>query len=72
MDAGDEAVLAEHEFAAAAGLAMAAMAAVPADADALAGLPVGDFGAQDIDHADDLVSGYARIGHDRPVPFLDD
>jgi hypothetical protein len=46
------------------------MAAVPSDADALAGLPVGNVGADGIDAAGDFVSGNARILDAGPVAFL--
>ena len=46
------------------------MAAVPSDADALAGLPVGDIGADGVDAAGDFVSGNARILDAGPMAFL--
>lgn len=40
---------------------MATMAAMPADADPLAGLPAGHAFADLFDHADDFVAGHPRI-----------
>ena len=64
-DAGDLGVLAEDEVAAAAGLAVVAVAAMPAEADALAGLEDGDIGADGVDDSGDFVAGargYAMPG----------
>jgi hypothetical protein len=69
-DAGNFSVLAENEIAAAAGIASETMAAVPSDADALAGFPVGDFRADSVDAAGDLVSGNAWILDARPMAFF--
>ncbi len=46
------------------------MAAVPAYADALAGFPVGNVGADGIDAAGDFVSGNARILDAGPMAFF--
>ena len=48
-----------------------AVAAVPADADALAGLPVGDVSADGVDAAGDFVSGDAGILDAGPMAFFD-
>jgi hypothetical protein len=47
------------------------VAAVPSDTYALAGLPVGNVGADGIDTAGDFVSGNARILDARPVALFD-
>ena len=60
VDAGDELVFAEDEVAAAAGRAVVAVAAVPAEADALAGLEERHVGADGVDDAGDFVAGDAR------------
>ena len=60
VDAGDGLVFAEDEVAAAAGRAVVAVAAVPAEADALAGLEERDIGADGVDDAGDFVAGNAR------------
>lgn len=69
-DAGNLARDAREELTAAAGLAFAAIAPVPADADALALFPVVDAVAERIDHADDFVSRDTRV-LDRHHAFLD-
>src|SRR5262249_24617950 len=69
-DPGDLQHLAVDEIAAPALLADEAVPAVPANADALAFLPVRDAGADRIDHAGNLVSRHARILQARPLPFL--
>ena len=62
IDAGDLMVFgAGEEIAAAAFIAMAAMFAMPADADALAGFPFRDARADGVDDADDFVAGDAGI-----------
>ena len=61
-DSGDLAVLTEDEIAAAAGFAIVAVAAMPAEADALADFEDGDVGANGVDDAGDLVAGNAGIG----------
>jgi hypothetical protein len=43
---------------------------MPANADALAGLPSGDAGAHGVDHAHNLMSWNSRILHAGPVTFL--
>src|SRR5262249_30151086 len=68
----DPAGHAGEELAAAAGVALPAVAAVPADADALAGLPAGDAGADRIDHPGHLVTGDAGILNSREGPLLDE
>ena len=60
-DTGDLVGFAGEEIAAAAGLAASTIAAVPADADALADGPGRGIGADGVDEADDFVSGNARI-----------
>ena len=71
VDAGDELVFAEDEVAAAAGRAVVAVAAVPAEADALAELEERDVGADGVDDAGDLVAGDARdIGVPGHMAFL--
>ena len=60
-DPGDLAGHAGEELAPAAGVAMPAIAAVPADAHALAGLPVGDAGADRIDHPGHFMTGDAGV-----------
>ena len=49
------------EIAVAASIAVAAIAAVPAHANALAGFPSGNAWADGINHADDFMAGNARI-----------
>ena len=60
-DAGDFFILAVNEIAAAAGIAGEIMAAVPSDSYALAGLPVGNVGADGVDAPGDFVSGNSWI-----------
>ena len=60
VDTGDLLVFAKHEVAAAAGLAVVAMAAMPAEANALAGLEDGNVGSDGIEYAGDFVAGNAR------------
>ena len=63
--------LAGEEIAAAAGVAVAAVPRVPADADALAGLPARrDVLAHGVDHADHFVPRNARVLDPGPVAFL--
>jgi hypothetical protein len=69
-DAGNFSELAENEIAAAAGIASETMAAVPSDADALAGFPVRNVGADSVDAAGDFVSGNAWILDARPMAFF--
>ena len=61
VDAGDVLIFAKDEVAAAAGMAVVAMAAVPAQTDALAGLEDRDLGANRVEHTGDLVAGNARV-----------
>ncbi len=71
-DAGDlERHLAGEEIAAATGIAIAAMAAMPADAHALARFPLGNARAHGIHRADHFMAGHARILQTGPVTFLD-
>src|SRR4051812_37971871 len=58
------------EIAAAAGIALEAVSAVPTDAHALARLPQSDFGADSIDKSGDLVAGNAWILQPRPHAFF--
>ena len=60
-DARDLRALTDSEFSSPAGLADRAVASDPADADALADLPVRNSFAQRIDDAGDFVAGDARI-----------
>jgi hypothetical protein len=69
-DAGNFSVLAENEIAAAAGIASETMAAVPPDADALAGFPVSNVGTDSVDAAGDFVSGNAWILDAGPIAFF--
>src|SRR5262249_19790339 len=52
-------------------VAVSAIAAIPADAHALAGLPVGEAGADGVDHAGHLVTGHAGVLNPRKGPLLD-
>ena len=65
-------VLAVDEIAPPARVADEAMTAMPADAHALARLPVGDVGADRVDAPGDFVSGHSRILQAGPVAFLHD
>src|SRR5215475_4982926 len=56
-------ICAVDDIASSAGQASSVLAAVPADADPLAFLPVPHTWSDLIDHADDFVSGDARIRH---------
>jgi len=71
-DATDFLVDTIDEIAAAAWQAGSVMAAVPADADALALLPNGDARADFIDNAGDFVAGRTRIGYAGPEAVLDE
>src|SRR5579859_8181579 len=71
-DPGNFAGAAQDKIPAAARLAPEAMAAVPADADALADSPFGDARAERIDLAGDLVSGNARIFQAGPPALFDE
>ena len=66
---GNQEVYTGDEVAAPAGLAMAAMAAVSTDADALAGFPFGHVRSECIDHAGDLVSWDTGVTNARPASF---
>ena len=59
-DAGDKLIFAEGEIAAAAGMAVIAVAAMPAEADALPHLEERDIRADGIDEAGDFMAGDAR------------
>ena len=61
---------AHREIAAAAGIAVAATAAEPADAHALADFPAFDALSQHVDHAGRFVAGHAGIADAGPPPFL--
>jgi hypothetical protein len=63
--------LAGEEIAAATGIAVAAVTAVPPDAYALSRLPLSNPGAHGIDRPDDFVTWYPRILKSGPVPILD-
>jgi hypothetical protein len=69
-DAGNLSELAENKIAAAAGIALETVSAVPSYSDALAGLPLRNVGAECIDASCNLVTGHARILNARPVPFF--
>src|SRR4051812_30992198 len=71
-DAGDLLRDAGEEIAAAAVDALAAIAAVPADADFLADGEIGDERAEGIDDADNFVAGHSGIFNAGPVSFLDE
>jgi hypothetical protein len=64
-DPGDLALGAVQEVALATRVALEAVPAVPADADALSGLPGGDVGAHGVHLARDLVTGDARQDESR-------
>ena len=61
---------ASHEIAAAAGIAVAAMPAVPADSGALSHFPAEHARADGVDHAGDLVSWNARVSDAGARTFL--
>jgi hypothetical protein len=69
-DGCDLFILAIDEIATPAGITSEVVAAVPSDAYALAGLPVGDIGADSVDVASDFVSGNARILNAGPIAFF--
>ena len=71
-DAGDLAAHAGEELPAAAVVAIAAVAAVPPDADPLARLPSGDAGADRVDHPGHLMAGDPRVLNSREEPLLGD
>src|SRR5438477_46254 len=62
----------ERRAAAPAGIAIPAIAAVPADADALTRAPPGNSAADRIDAADHLMPGDARVLNVREQPLLGD
>jgi hypothetical protein len=70
MDGGNFLELAVDEITAAARFALEAMPSVPAYANALSGLPLRHVGADLIDAAGNLVSGYAGILNARPKTFF--
>src|SRR5258706_14477606 len=61
---------AREEVAASAGIAPAAMAAVPAEADALPDLPRRDSRSERVDDAGNLVPGHPRVLDAGPEAFL--
>ena len=72
VEAGDFEVSAEDEVAGATWLAIAAVAAVPADSHAIADRPRGHVGTDGIDHSRDLMAGHARILETGPMALLDE
>ena len=70
VDAADGLVFAEDEIAAAARRTVVAVASVPAEADALAGLEEGDVGADGVDDPGDFVAGGAGELDAGPVAFF--
>src|SRR5229473_1837507 len=71
-EAADEPVLTQDEVARAAGLANAAVPAVPADPNPLARLPGGHALADGIHPSDHLMAGDPRVDHAGKLPFLDE
>src|SRR5206468_7324592 len=72
-DAGDRREgLAGEEIAAAAGIAVVAVSAVPADSHSLSGRPPGYTGPNSIHDAGDLVPGNARVSDQRKCPIPDE
>ena len=69
-DAGNLSEATGDEIAATAGLAMAAVSAVPADADSLTGLPVEHVGTDDVDNTNDLVAENTWVLDAGPVTLL--
>ncbi len=69
-DAGDELIFAEREVAATAGCAEVAVAAMPAEADALANFKERDVGADGIDDAGHLMAGNTRVSEAGPIAEL--
>src|SRR5438876_193237 len=67
----EQSYLAGEEITAPAVVAIAAMSAVPADADSLSSFPPRDGGTDRIDNSDDFVSRYPRILNPRPYPLFD-
>src|SRR6185312_5037460 len=51
-------------------IAMAAIASVPADTDALAGFELRDASADRVNHTDDFMPWHARVLNARPVAFF--
>src|SRR5438105_3222017 len=72
VNAGNFLKLAVNKVAATAGVAGEAMAAVPADTNPLAGLPLGYVGTDCVDAPGDFVAGDSGILHARPAGFLHD
>src|SRR5215469_12189419 len=70
MNGGDLLPLAQHEIAAAAGLAFETVPAMPADADPLSLLPQRDIGADLVDASGNLVTWHARILNSWPQAFF--
>src|SRR5262252_3199266 len=69
---GDLLEAAQDEVAAAARITRKAVSTVPADTDALTGLPDLDVGAHDVDAPRDLVPRDARVREPGPEPILDE
>ena len=61
---------AEEEVAPAAGIAVTAMPAMPADPDAIADVPAEDIGADGVHDACDLMAGHTRVLDSGPEPIL--
>src|SRR4029077_3449385 len=70
VDAGSFAELSGRDITTPRAMTRETRAAVPSDADALAGFPVGDVGAYGVDVPGDFVSGNARILYAGPIAFL--
>src|SRR5262249_15106120 len=71
-EAGHLLRLARKEIPAPARVAASAIAAVPADADALPRSPFRDSLSDGVDRSGHLVTRHARVGNARKEPFLDD
>ncbi len=69
-DAGDLAILAENEIAAAAGRTVVAVASVPTEADALAYFEERNIGADRVDDTGDFMAGYAGVLNAGPIAEL--
>ena len=70
MEPCDGEVAANHEVAATAWLAVAAMVAMPPDAHPVAGRPFRNARSDGIDRSGYFVSRYSRVSQARPVPSL--
>jgi len=71
VNSSDLLVAAEHEITAAAVLAHETVTAMPAYADPLSGLPIGNVGADRVDPAGDFMTGNSWILNAGPMSFLD-